>query len=70
MSTESSCDFEVFLDVFLQILLSIILHQLDLLELHSLNEGGQTSQGLFTTSTDTHQQCGRSWLFEDTVDLQ
>ena len=37
-----SCDLEVFLDVLFQIFLTVVLHQLDLLELHSLNEGCQT----------------------------
>ena len=55
ISAETTCDFEVFFNIFLEIFFSIVLYQLNLLVIHSLNKGRQTSEGLFTTTTNTHK---------------
>ena len=67
---ESTCDLEVFLYVFLKVLLCIVFNQLDLLILHSLNECWHSCEGLFSTTSHTDQQGWRSLLPNDTDNLK
>lgn len=53
---ETTSDFEVLLDVFFQVFLGIVLYQLDLLVLHSLDECREPCERLFTASSYSDQQ--------------
>lgn len=53
MLAKPTGNFEVFLDVLLEILLRVVFDQLDLFVLHTLDEGRETCERLLAATSDT-----------------